>query len=1178
MSDTPTPLQTPPDANTAQRQAADPARSVWVSASAGTGKTKVLTDRVLGLLLTDTDPARILCLTFTKAAASEMSARIARRLSEWSVINEQALLKDLNDLLGATPTQDQLRDARRLFARMLDTPGGMKIQTLHAFCQSVLRRFPIEAALTPHFEAMDERSAAERLHEARERVLSQARAEVDPALAEALAVVTGRIGDEGFGDLLGHVLGERARLGALMRALGGMDAVAQAVHTHHGVTLDLTDTAILAEGTIEGRFDRDGLRAAAEALLGGSKTDQQRGTVISDWLANDDPGRLHTQDAYQRAYLTTKGDVRASLATKKITEAAPALVEVLQREAERQVTLEKRRRALSVARGTAALLRLAGAVISRYEIDKRRSGRLDYEDLILATRDLLTRPGIAPWVLYKLDGGLDHILIDEAQDTNPEQWQVVQTLAEEFFTGASAHEDREQPDPTAITRTLFAVGDVKQSIYSFQRAAPEAFLEMRRHFAERIQAAGGGWAQVALDVSFRSTDAVLATVDAVFARRPARDGVAERSSDGEGLDIRHRVHRLGHAGLVELWPVITPEEDEARAVWHPPTLWRRVDDPRARLAATIAERIRSWIDDGDVLPSRGRPIRAGDVLVLVRRRDEFVELLVRALKERAIEVAGIDRMVLTDQLAVMDLVALGQFVLLPEDDLTLATILKSPLIGFTEDDLLELAGDRRESRLWHELRRRAPEREIFTRAYGYLAELMAVADRAPPHEFFAAILSRCGRRRILERLGQQAADPLDEFLNQALAFERANLPSLQGFLRWLAASDFEIKRDLESGERDQVRIMTVHGAKGLQAPIVFLPDTTHKPTQLPRLQWSARADGTSLPVWIRSQDHDDAVAAAVRATAITKRDEEYRRLLYVAMTRAEDRLYVCGWAKDDRQADDCWHTLIRLGLGDLAEVIASDQDGEILRLVSDQTAELEKPDQDKAAKLPSDTLPGWARRPPDPEPTLTRPLTPSRPTDEDPPVRSPLSADDGARFRRGLILHRLLQSLPEVPAERRAEVCSTYLEKPVHGLTEEQQISYAKEVLAVLDMPEFAPCFAVGARAEVPIVGFVGASGAGGTGGAGGVVISGQIDRLVVTPERVLILDYKTNRPPPERVEDVPALYVRQMAAYRALLAEIYPDHSVDCALLWTDAPSIMILPKALLDRHAPILDVARSE
>ncbi len=665
---------------------------------------------------------------------------------------------------------------------------------------------------------------------------------------------------------------------------------------------DATEQSLTAAFCAAG--DLAALRRCCAALADGTdKTDQPRGRIIARWC-EDEAGRPAMLAAYLDSFLTQEGDIRARLFTKAAAKKAGIdLAGILAVEAERAKRFRDARNALVVIEATRALVRLGAALVKAYEARKRLHAELDYDDLVLKALALLRRPGIAPWVLFKLDGGLDHILIDEAQDTNPEQWQIVAVLAAEFFAGE---------DPLGRMRTVFAVGDAKQSIYSFQRADPSAFTRMRAHFQRRVVDANRVWRPVPLDISFRAAEPLLRAVDAVFSIAATADGVA---FDGEA--IRHVAARLGQAGLVELWPgaPTPPEEaDDLEASDAP----RGAANAHTRLAAAIAATIEGWLAHGEPLPSRDRPVRAGDIMVLVRRRNAFVEDLLRELKQRNVPVAGADRLTLSEQLAVKDLVALGQFLLLPEDDLTLAAVLKGPLFGVSEEQLFTLAYDRGGRSLWSRLLRRAGGDLLLSRAVETLRGLLARADFAPPYELYADILgAQGGRRAMLERLGPEAEDPIEEFLVLALTYEREHVPSLQGFLHWLVAGDIEVKRDLAEQQRDEVRIMTVHGAKGLEAPVVFLPDTMQLPDQRGQLLWT-EADG--LPLWRPHRDFACGHYTAERQALRRRELQEYRRLLYVALTRAQDRLYVCGWqTRNTTKEAETWHTLCRAGLTGIAE-------------------------------------------------------------------------------------------------------------------------------------------------------------------------------------------------------------------------------------------------------------------
>jgi ATP-dependent helicase/nuclease subunit A len=1122
-----------------QRKASHPRASAWVGASAGSGKTKVLTDRVLRLLLDGVDPQKLLCLTFTKAAAAEMSIRITRELTRWATEDEATLDALLYGLTGAPVDASVHARARTLFARTVDLPQGPRIQTIHGFCQSVLRRFPLEAGVSPQFRLLEEREAQELLDAARDDVLRAARAEPATRLGRALAALVRRAGETTFADLVAELTAARGRVAAYLDREGGVDGAVARVRATVGVGADETSEGVLRAACTETAFDAPALRAACEILERGSKTDRERAQRIAGWLAAA-PNRGASFPAYCRAFLTKEREVLARLATKDSAAALPAL----EREAARLREVCERLNAVGTAEATEALLVVGAALLDGYAARKSRVGGLDFEDLIATTGDLLATDGIAAWVLFKLDGGIEHVLVDEAQDTNPAQWRIVQALTDEFFSGEGAV-DR--------PRTVFAVGDEKQSIFSFQGADPREFARMRAHFAERSEAAAQDWREVPLNVSFRSTAPVLNLVDRVFASETARSGVAAAS-------IAHEVTRIGQAGAVELWPLETEAEKEPPLPWDPPVEASREEAAATRLAGRIARAIQAWLRDGEILPSRGRAVQPGDVMILVRRRaPDFVPAMVRALKALDVPVAGVDRMVLTRELPVMDLIALGRFLLLPDDDLTCATLLKTPLLGLDEDSLFDLAHGRGARSLWAVLNARAEERAAWTAARDWLARLLGETDSMPPYELFAAALLRpcpadpqgSGRRAIQARLGPEALDPIEEFLTAALVHAAAHAPSLESFLAWLEAGEAELKRELAQGARDEVRLITVHGAKGLQAPIVVLPDTTGlvDRSQGPRLLWTE----AGVPLWAGARADEDPVARAARRAHEQAADDEYRRLLYVALTRAEDRLIVAGWQKLRAVAGTSWYRLVEAAMQG-GDVVHSD-DG-TLRLAAPQSA---PPDRSRPARAETvaaiTPVPDALRAPPAVEPAPPRPLTPSRPTLVDPPARSPARrAGNHALRQRGRLVHKLLQLLPNLSQAARPAACACFLAQPAHGLDAETQAALAREVLTVLAHPDFATVFAPGSRAEVPVVGRIGAT-----------LVAGQVDRLAVTDEAVWVVDYKTDRPPPTRASDAPPAYLAQLAAYVAVIQALFPDRPVRAALLWTETPQLMELHDGLL-------------
>jgi ATP-dependent helicase/nuclease subunit A len=1104
--------------------ASDPNRSAWVAANAGAGKTHTLANRVTRLLLAGARPERILCLTYTKAAAAEMARRLFDQLGAWSMLPDDDLARKICDAGADLGGPQELRKARRLFADALETPGGLKIQTIHAFCQYVLMRFPLEAGVPASFRVLDDRSARDLMAEARARVLEHAGSGVR---ASAIAFLATNLSDMKLEQILDAALGaDRGKIDAFLTAAGEdwMGALRKA----HGAGENDTPESIVTDFVQDLNGDETLLREIVAWLASGSKSDIERSIAVA--LAVESDNAFTRFEAVEQALLTKEGTPRATLATKALARTRPDLLAYLETLVVRVLDFANRKRAAHAAALSGAALTIVEAVRQVYAAEKRARSVLDYDDLIVETHRLLKTSGAA-WVLYKLDEGIDHILIDEAQDTSALQWDIIQSLTEEFFAGEGI---------TRTPRTLFAVGDEKQSIFSFQGADPKQFDVRRRFFAGRAEAAGREFSFVQLQTSHRSAPEILAFVDETFADPAAREGL----TFGD-LPIKHAPFRTKAAGLVEFWPALKPSDKPDPDPWDlRPVDLEREDSPLAKLADQIADKIEGWLESGMTLPGHSDAIKPSDIMILLPRREPFGSEIIRRLKERDIPVAGADRIKLTEQIAVMDLIALGRFVLLPEDDLNLAALLRSPLAGLSEDDLFALC-HAREGTLWKEVSQR---REEFAEAYAFLAEARSHADQSPPFEFYARALTG-GRRKLLKRLGTESNDAIDEFLSLALAYEHANTPSLEGFLHWIERGGAEVKRDMERG-RNEVRVMTVHGAKGLEADIVILPDTTSLPDNpATKGHLLYTEDGVLFP--LSDIAAPDKVKLA-KQDALNETLKEHRRLFYVALTRAKERLYICGFENKNGTKPGSWHRLAEKA----AKALGTAQGDGGIHIYGDPSAGAAARPTAQAPE--AFEIPDWARTPaPEerPAPWLIRPSVAAGM--DEPAMSPPLSSDGAKRFRRGLLVHAMLAQLPNIAAAQRRDMANRFLR--ARGLNDEEAANLAAETLAVIEDPAFAAAFALGSRAEVSIVADLPELGP-------AARVHGRVDRLAVGADSVLIVDFKTNRPPPAHEVDVPRIYATQMALYRAAAARIFSDKRIACALVWTEGPRLMVLSEAYLE------------
>lgn len=1129
------------DPNIAQGRASAPSRHVWVRASAGSGKTKVLTDRILRFLLPDPEtgapgisPEKILCLTFTKAGAAEMRIRLQRRLLDWAVADDEALSAQLENLTGQKLNNDFLPQARRLFARILDAPGKLQVLTIHSFCQSILGRFPIETGLSPNFTVIEEFEASEMLETALQRVLAQAAQNPQSDLGQSFARLSLSLNLSQLQETLQVILNEPLKLQSVLQDVQNLCDICAHLGRMAGLDYDLLPTRNHA--CCPGLNRQQSLARFVDVLLQGTPSNHPRAQVIADWLAGDETQRARDLPHFKKAVLGKPRD-KATLANDDFQQIQAQEAQIFE-----QIQLNE-----DIA-ATADLLFMAREVRADYERQKSGYGVLDYNDLIFATRRLLAgefagtgsseaqKQLATSWVLYKLDEGIDHILVDESQDTNPDQWDIIRRLSEEFFSGAAR--------PTLRPRSLFVVGDEKQSIFSFQRADPEEYRRMRDYFAEKVQLTQSGFEESFI-YSFRTTSPVLKLVDETFNSEELRAQI--------GLDPREELRHYSFrstkdkdlSGSVELWPAIFADEKKAvnQSGWQMPFQEEEGSNqsPSARVAIQIASQIHFMIQNGEA--------EAGDFMILMRTRSPLMLHVIRELKKRLLPVSGIDRLVLSESLIMQDILALSDFILLPENDFALACFLKSPFIGLSEDQLMALALNRGDASLWTALRA-LPEYAAVTM---WLQEAADYARSVQPYEFLDYILTRpcpadpqgSGYRACETRLGIDVIDPLDEILNEALKFELQDIRTLQEFVARQREGSRQIKRELDDTS-SQIRIMTVHASKGLEAKIVILADTVSMPggARLDKFLWQDN-NGLPLPLWTSGSTKEASeLYQAARAGLAEKQIEEYARLLYVAMTRARDRLIIFGACNKKDVPPQSWYARIENGFKRLSGTELSPS-GALVYRISPPPARLPEKHLLKE-ELP---IPGWLKKPAPYEAPAASVVSPSR-LSADEKVYSPLDRSQDYRFRRGNVTHRLLQVLPELAADRWEDVAWNFVARKNFALPEELQASIVSETLKVLRDPVFAKVFGPGSLAEVPV-----------TGAVNGTTINGQIDRLIVTDTEILIVDFKTNRPSPTDLNAIPDSYRNQLRAYHDTLQLIYPERRIRTALLWTDQPVLMEIP-----------------
>ena len=1151
-----------------QNVAADPRASCFLTANAGSGKTSTLVNRVARLLLRGAKPEHILCVTYTKAAAAEMQARLFERLGHWAVADDDRLAEQL---AAIDENPRDLAAARALFAKALETPGGLKIQTIHAFCERLLRRFPLEAGLSPAFEILDDFRGAELSERASSDLLT-----LDlPALADTMAArdrLIVRLKATGFEKLLAQFVYQHDDLAEAFDALQTRHADWPR-HLFNSLGIDVPCTTHDCLKAYADRIEWGIITDLAKSLsLGNTKTNQEAGRALLELHMRWRDDGVFDFDCLKAVFFTKAGELRKNPYAKETTASDAILLDKLGAEV---VALAERLKAVDIASNTLDALRLFAVFSTLFTTAKRNQGALDFQDLITRTRNLLDRHLMSAWVLFKLDGGLEHILVDEAQDTSGDQWAILRPLTEEFLAGAG----QSRVDP----RTVFAVGDEKQSIYGFQGADPAQFLDQGRYYERRVHEAGQKFVAPSLTQSWRSLPEILGFVDAVF------DGPELATAlNFTGDDVVHQPRRQEAPGFVELWPRALPidapeanadDEEDIAALDEPGRA-----HPAKRLARQIAVTIRKEIDAGRTVWDRAtrerRPMHAGDVLILVRKRDLLFEHVIRELKIAGVAVSGADRLKLGEHIAFQDLRALMRFCLSPRDDLSLACVLRSPLCDVSEDELFTLANGRSRS-LWGALLDMRGEEGAFADARVFLLWAIGASQRLTAFDFLSRVLNRrdgAGRsmkQRFLTRLGDECEDVLDETLQLALKGEGAGAIGLSAALNLFEFNATEIKREQEEGGRS-VRVMTVHGSKGLEAPWVILPvGPQHRSSRRDDLLLTS-SDG-QLYLSAGGKKAEVEAVSRIRAGIAQREEQEALRLFYVAVTRARDRLTVCGFCGKRQPARTLfpgWYEMADAAFNrldaqsELMDLAAPFDDMDmretcVIRTYGQRPAVMEAEARIAAARV---VLPDFITRMPeqaDMESEVWQAISHMGDEDrtESDPSPSPLETRNGlGRYRRGNLIHKLFEMLPDIRPDSRETVATRYLDRQP-DLNEAQRAEIRGAVIAVLEDARFAEAFGPNSRAEVALAGQIATTD---TGAA--IMLSGRIDRLVVTPDRVLVIDYKSNRPAPDRAEDAAVAYQRQMAGYVGLLRQVYPDREVSAALLWTDGPKLTPLSETLVN------------
>ena len=837
-----------------------PEFSAFVSASAGTGKTKILIDRLLNLLLANNKPGKILCLAFTKAAAAEILSRINQKLAEFATCTKEHLETELYSLGFKELSEEIKYKARILFIELLDEAEPLNIQTIHSFCQQLLLKFPFESELGLNFSLLNENKTSLLITEAKDIFLNNI--SLYEKAEEAVSYLSWHIKEYSFNELLEEIIANRESLDNFFSLHLSLEKAINSIYPER-----IDEEQVIKEFIDNISINHEDL----EKLYIGGKTDISIAEKITKFISLSEKSKIMLLNDYLGCFLTLTGDPTKSVLGKKIITTYPEVANIFENEQARAYKFNKFIKNTKALNLTNYFIIISYHIRKIYEQLKKQANAVDYDDLINLTLRLINNSEHAQWINYRLNGGIEHILIDEAQDNSSKQWEIINKISENFF-------DNEENQ-----KSIFIVGDSKQSIFSFQGAKPELFNQMNKSLSDKV-------VRVQLNTSYRSGKTILELVDKIF----NQDHLLHLVTDIEPI-IEHRAHKSSNA-KVELWPLIIEDEKEEIKEWVLPSDFKKNKYITAseKLANNIAERIRQDLDNKVIST-------AGDVLVLTRRRGTFINHLISALRKLNIPSSGIDRLKLLEHPIILDIISLTNFLLCSNDDLNLAITLKSPIFSITEDELLKLCYNR-ESSLWNELKKSSSHIKIVE----LIENLQKLSKNKHPFEFYFYIFESLSFRQYFKGKNYlETDDIIDSFLDLVKEYQNDNIPSLQLCLNFINNTKTEIKRDL-SQTKDQVRIMTIHNSKGLQAKTIFLTDTTSLPSNKDSIIWLNKHQ----LLWPGKEKYYPDIAKTAKKEKQQQEYSEYIRLLYVALTRAEDNIIICGTAKNQNISNECWYKII----------------------------------------------------------------------------------------------------------------------------------------------------------------------------------------------------------------------------------------------------------------------------
>ena len=1111
-----------------------PITSSWVSANAGSGKTFNLINRVVRLLISGVAPSKILCITFTNSAAEEMKVRLLDRLAEWVTMESNELLFHIESLLETKFTDGESRKlillkARQLFAEVLEEQSSLRISTIHSLCETILRHFSVETGIPFDFKIINEIEQRALIEE----LLQEFAVESNQAFININKIIKPS-SEAALTDFTLEIISDQERL----------------------IKEDFFEyfpefTEAVSEGEINNsnsqklrsKISSKVLKTLIEAFSTGGNESQIHGKMIEDSYSSEQENFF---EVMEKVFLTLEKKPRdhKRFPDKKVLEKYPQIISTIKKITDLILDIRRDCQTKDLYLKTKKVKDFGKEVVSKYEKKKLEKNSLDFYDLLKKVKDLLCKDGMMSWVNFKIDATLNHLLVDECQDVSPIQWEIINRIAGEFFDNWAAVQE---------SKSIFIVGDEKQTIYSFQGADPLTFTKVKSFYSKKLKSVGSNLIDLDLNKSYRSSPLILNYINKVF-------------SDPNSLGVKVVKPHQGTKSLpgrVEIWPI----DQKQKTIISPKVWWESVSetnssDSKEIFAERLAKEIRvilaeKFIPDENSDCIKFRKVMPNDIMILFRSRSPLYYEIIEQLNRQHLPTQGADRIILNNDISIKDIISLLKFLDNPLDDLSLAEALKSPFFNISEAKLFEFAYNREES-LWLSFLNNSSESDIITE----ISNLLSQVDTLTTYELLEMILvENSGMEKLINRLGSEVYETVEAFLGYVSEFEDNNISSLASFLNWFSKNKLEIKRP-PNKEGRQIKVMTIHASKGQESPIVILPDTLNHSIKM--TQSKLVKSKNSIFFKQEKLERCQKISEIERANLVENEFEE-NRLLYVALSRTKYWLII---SANGKTLEESWYQKCLLAYEQMSSeefTVSNEVSGQKMVLEYNWHRESNKANHTIDPVIENINM-GVKLKEIDVNKVEKEKLSPTSlkkiyPKPYSRTERINESLDKNMSLIRGNLIHSLFEKLSKVENSKRQIVAKNIAKIHFPELKENYVESAIAETLSVMRAKENKRFFSREARFEITIMGALEGIGK----------INGKIDCLLINDKEIEIVDFKTDRNPPKSVSEVSAAYIMQLGIYSSLIQRSFPDLPIFSYILWTKSNSIMPISRSTQKKYLAI-------